>query len=37
MAMDNSQFDAIMRNYDQIQLHHKHELNKRFEEIYASH
>ncbi len=35
MAMDNSQFDAIMRNYDQIQLQHKHELNKRFEEVYA--
>lgn len=35
MAMNNAQFDAIMRKYDQIQLQHKHELNKRFEEIYA--
>lgn len=35
MAMDNAQFDAIMRKYDQIQLQHKYELNKRFEEVYA--
>lgn len=35
MAMDNAQFDAIMRKYDQLQLQHKHELNRRFEEVYA--
>ena len=35
MAMDNAQFDAIMRKYDQIQLQHKYELNTRFEEVYA--
>ncbi len=35
MAIDNTQFDAIMRKYDRTQLQHKHELNKRFEEVYA--
>lgn len=34
MTMNNSQFDAIMRKYDKLQLQHKHELDKRFEEIY---
>ena len=35
MAMDNAQFDAIMRKYDQMQFQNKHELNKRFEEVYT--
>ena len=35
MAMDNSQFDAIMREYDQLQLQHKHELSARFDEVYT--
>lgn len=35
MAIDNAQFDAIMREYDKLQLQHKHELNRRFEEVYA--
>lgn len=34
MALDNAQFDAIMRSYDRLQLQHKHELTKRFEEVY---
>lgn len=36
MSMDNAQFDAIMRTYDQLQLQHKHELTRRFEEIYKN-
>lgn len=35
MAMNNSQFDAIMREYDKLQLQHQYELNKRFEEVYS--
>ena len=35
MAMDNSQFDAIMRTYDRLRAQHNHELTKRFEEIYT--
>lgn len=34
MALDNAQFDAIMRKYDRTQLQHKYELQKRFDEIY---
>ena len=36
MSMDNAQFDAIMRTYDQLQLQNKHALTKRFEEIYTN-
>lgn len=36
MAMDNPQFDAIMRTYDRLRSQHNHELKKRFEEIYAT-
>lgn len=36
MSMDNAQFDAIMRTYDQLQLQNKHVLTKRFEEIYTN-
>lgn len=35
MALNNSQFAAIMREYDKLQLQHQYELNKRFEEVYA--
>lgn len=34
MALSNSQYDSIMRIYNQRQLHHKHELDRRIEEIY---
>ena len=36
MAMDNAQFDAIMRTYDRLRSQHNHELTKRFEEIYTN-
>lgn len=35
MAMNNTQFDAIMREYDKLQLQHQYELSKRFDEVYA--
>lgn len=35
MAMNNMQFDAIMREYDKLQLQHQYELNKRFDEVYT--
>lgn len=35
MAMNNTQFDAIMRKYDKLQLQHQYELSKRFDEVYA--
>ena len=35
MAMNNARFEAIMREYDKLQLQHQYELNKRFEEVYA--
>ena len=34
MALSNSQYDSIMRIYNQAQLRQKHELDKRREEIY---
>lgn len=34
MALKNSQFDLLMRSYNQKQLKNKHELDKRIEEIY---
>ena len=35
MAMNNARFEAIMREYDKLQLQNQYELNKRFEEVYA--
>ena len=35
MAINNSQYNAIMREYDSLQLQNKHELNKRFDEVYG--
>lgn len=35
MAMNNTQFDVIMRKYDKLQLQHQYELSKRFDEVYA--
>lgn len=35
MAMNNTQFDAIMRKYNKLQLQHQYELSKRFDEVYA--
>lgn len=35
MALSNSQYNSIMRIYNQNQLHNKHELDLRTEEIYA--
>lgn len=34
MALKNSQFDLLMRSYNQKQLKNKHDLDKRIEEIY---
>lgn len=34
MALSNSQYDSIMRIYNQKQLEHKHELDRRIEEVY---
>lgn len=34
MALSNSQFDSIMRIYNQKQLHNKHELDRRIKEVY---
>lgn len=35
MSLSNSQFDSIMRIYNQKQLHNKHELDRRTQEIYG--
>lgn len=35
MALSNSQYNSIMRIYYQKQLHNKHELDRRTEEVYA--
>lgn len=35
MALNNSQFAKIMREYNELQLQHQYELNKRFNEVYA--
>ena len=35
MALSNSQYDSIIRRYQQQQLENKHEQDKRVEEIYA--
>lgn len=35
MALSNSQYDSIMRIYNQKQLHHKHELDERIAEVYG--
>ncbi|MEF9954136.1 MAG: ATP-binding protein [Clostridium sp.] len=35
MALSNSQYNSIMRIYNQKQLHNKHELDQRTNEIYA--
>ena len=34
MALTNSQFEAIMREYDNLRAKHDYELQKRTEEIY---
>lgn len=34
MALSNSQYDSIMRIYNQKQLHNKHELDRRTAEVY---
>ena len=34
MALSNSQYDAIIREYGRQQLQNKHEQDKRVEEIY---
>ena len=34
MALNNSQYDAIMREYDQMQSQHQYELSKRRDEIF---
>lgn len=34
MALTNSQFDSLMREYEVIQFKNKHELDDRFEEVY---
>ena len=34
MALTKSQYDAIMREYDQLQAQHHYELEKRTEEIF---
>lgn len=34
MALTNAQFDAIMRTYDERQLHNRHVLNMRIKEVY---
>lgn len=35
MAISNSYFDDIMRSYDALRMQHRHELNKRFDEVYV--
>ena len=35
MALSNSQYDQLMRNYEQLQLDNEHELRLRFHEVYA--
>ena len=34
MALNNSQYNAIMREYDKLQVQHQYELSKRFDEVY---
>ena len=34
MALSNSQYDSIMRIYNQKQLNNKHELDRRTKEVY---
>ena len=36
MALTNSQFDAIMREYDSLRAQHNYELLKRTEEVYET-
>ena len=36
MALSNSQYDQLMRNYEQLQLDNEHELRLRFDEVYAA-
>ena len=36
MALTNSQFDAIMREYDNLRAQHDYELQKRKEEIFET-
>ena len=35
MALSNSQYDQLMRDYEQLQLDNEHELRLRFDEVYA--
>ncbi|HIT89945.1 MAG TPA: ATP-binding protein [Candidatus Merdenecus merdavium] len=35
MALRNSQYDSIIREYDQKQFHHRHELDRRIQELYG--
>ena len=34
MSLSNSQYDAIMRTYQQQQLHNRHEQESRIAEVY---
>ena len=34
MALSNSQYDQLMRDYEQLQLDNEHELRLRFDEVY---
>ena len=36
MALTNSQYDCLMRQYEQRQLDNENRLRQRFEEVYAS-
>ena len=33
MALSNSQYDQLMRDYEQLQLDNEHELRLRFDEV----
>ena len=35
MALSNSQYDQLMRDYEQLQLDNEHELRLHFDEVYA--
>ena len=35
MALSKSQYDQLMRDYEQLQLDNEHELRLRFDEVYA--
>ena len=35
MALSNSQYDQLMRDYEQLQLDNEHELRLRFDEVYV--